>query len=217
MSWLLFLFASLFTFSNQEEWLPPGTIKVGNYLVDNTEATNLNWLEYLYYMEQEYDSLTYQNFLPDSKNTWYDLKENRKMPITYLSYEQVNEYCEWRSKVVSEKFGKKVVYRLPTPDEWSEIAKILFEKDKNQFKRLHKKNQKLLERNNENLVFFNIEESKDTPQYFFSNVSEMTAIEGIAMGANNIDLFDPLESFTRLVKYKKSGMYLGFRCIAEVN
>lgn len=39
-----------------------------------------------------------------------------------ISYEQATAYCEWRSKVVSKKLDKEIIYRLPTQAEWKEIA-----------------------------------------------------------------------------------------------
>ncbi len=40
-------------------------------------------------------------------------------PITGLTYEQVIGYCNWRTKIVGKN---KIIYRLPTPDEWKKIV-----------------------------------------------------------------------------------------------
>jgi len=65
MIYTLILFITL----SFQKTTPPATVKVGDYYVDKTEATNLHWLEYQYYLKQELDPSEYWKINPDSSNT----------------------------------------------------------------------------------------------------------------------------------------------------
>ncbi len=195
---------------------PPGTIKINDLYVDKTEILNIHWLEYMYYKEQELDSSEYYKILPDSSNFWFKEIEFRYHPLVLISYEQAVDYCKWRSKVVSEKFGINVTYRLPTAQEWQMIAEhLLSEKEKN----IYREHNKLVKKNKKLKGGFNLTDRKEIVNQvydFFGNVSEMTDVKGIAFGNNNSDLEDPKNSITKPIKYAKVSPYLGFRCVAEI-
>lgn len=198
-----------------QQLTPPGTIKVGGFYVDKTEILNIHWLEYQYYLKQELDESEYWKISPDSSNTWYDALDRRYEPIVLINHRQANDYCEWRSRVVSEKQGFNITYRLPTPEEWNLIAEaILNEKEDKILKSLSKLKKKLDKSKGE--YFLQSRESPRNHLYdLFSNVTEMTAIKGIAKGGNNYELLDP-KNLKTIIKYTQANPYLGFRCIAEI-
>jgi formylglycine-generating enzyme required for sulfatase activity len=205
-------FILLFSLNNN----PPGTIKVKNYYVDRTEIQNVHWLEYIYHRGKEMDSGEMQKILPDSANVWYSLEENRYQPIVLITYDQAVEYCVWRSKVVSEKLGKKITYRLPTVAEWRDIAEKIIKTDLKQVEKELQKAEELIKKDSGQYVLMGKEKPGSRIYNMFDNVTEMTLKKGIAIGANNQQLTDPKTNLTRLVKYNSPNSYLGFRCIAEM-
>ena len=106
-----------------QEFTPPGTVKVGELYVDKTEILIIHWLEYEWLTKQDKDSVQLQSLQPDSSMSWYRNSKSRFLPMTMITLKQAEGFCQWRSKVVSEKFRVKVKYRLPTPKEWTIIAK----------------------------------------------------------------------------------------------
>jgi hypothetical protein len=58
--------------------------------------------------------------------------------------------------------------------------------------------------------------SKNKIYNLFDNVSEMTQLKGVSMGANNYDLVEIEQNETRQITYTKPDSYVGFRCIAEM-
>jgi formylglycine-generating enzyme required for sulfatase activity len=195
---------------------PPGTIKVKNYYVDKTEILNLHWWEYVHYKKEELDSLELSAILPDSSNFWYRTMEYRFKPVVLITYEQAVNYCTWRSKIVSEKLGIKITYRLPTSTEWKEIAEELL---KNESKRIEKdllEARRIIGKDSVKYLLFDREKIKNRIYDIFDNVTEMTLEKGVAMGVNNDELVDLKTNLIREYKYNTSNAYLGFRCIAEI-
>jgi len=99
-------------------YTPPGTLKIdSNYFIDETEITNISWLEYLFWLKKFYgeNSYEFKNALPDS-TVWselhtsysdhdqYHLKHRayRDHPVVGISYNQAQEYSKWRSDRVME-------------------------------------------------------------------------------------------------------------------
>lgn len=203
----------LFSFQNFE-YAPIGTIKVGNYWVDKDEASNIHWLEYLYYKELELDSISLDRLKPDESNDWYKNIENRYKPITYLSYDQVTDYCKWRSEVVSKSSKQNITYRLMTPKEWIEIAKILVKEDEPGIRKLILKTQRKSSHRKYHLELYQNESTQVSN--FFTNVSEMTSTRGISMGGNNGNLIELEKQLSETQPYTKPAKYLGFRCIAII-
>ena len=195
---------------------PPGTIKVKDYYVDKTEILNIHWLEYLHHQRQTLDSTEMLEHLPDSANGWYAMPANRFKPIVFITYEQAINYCEWRSKIVSERIGKKVTYRLPTMAEWQDIATEILEADLKQQEKELKETKERIENKAGEYMLLDREKTKSRVYDLFDNVTEMTQDKGVAMGANNYELTDLKSNVTRWVKYDSPNAYLGFRCIAEI-
>lgn len=208
----LLIFVSLFS---QPEKPPYGTVNVNGIFIDQQETQNIHWLEYIYFMRPKLDAIQYKALLPDSINNWYDHPTKRLQPIVYLSYDQVLKYCEWRSKIVSDKMNRKVVYRLPTISEWRKVANSILTTD---YKLARKNLRKtLLNRQNQTNQFLtnSIYNSKGEVLNMFDNVSEMTDQNGIAVGANNSDLIDLEQNLIKTYGYDMPSFYIGFRCIAE--
>ncbi len=209
---------SIFTFLllfNLNQKHPPGTIKIKNYYVDKTEIQNIHWLEYVYYLQKDLDSAEIQRLFPSYENFWYIIPSYRYQPIVLISYEQAVAYCKWRSKVVSEKYGSAVTYRLPSTEEWQEIAQELINtKGKRIEKDLYEK-EKIIKQDSTGFLLFATKEPNSIHFNFFDNVSEMTIEKGIAVGSNNDNLTDANSNLTQLIEYNKPNAYLGFRCIAE--
>lgn len=195
---------------------PPGTIKIKNHFVDKTEIQNIHWLEYIYHKGQEMDSVQLQKILPDSSNFWYSIPDNRYKPIVLITYEQALDYCVWRSKVVSERIGRKVTYRLPTTTEWKDIAEEIFKTDLKQIEKELEETRKIIKKDSTQYTLIEREKPKSRIYNMFDNVTEMTFEKGIAMGSNNYELADPKVNLTRLIKYDSPNTYLGFRCVAEM-
>lgn len=209
---IILTFVLLFNLNNN----PPGTIKVKNYFVDKTEIQNIHWLEYIYHKGQTLDSIEIQKLLPDSTNFWYSIPENRFKPIVLITYEQALDYCQWRSQVVSEKIGKKVTYRLPTKIEWKDIVEELIKYDVKHIEEEIKEAKQKIKKDTTQYTLIDREKPKARVYDLFDNVTEMTFEKGIAVGSNNYDLTDPQTNMTRLIRYNAPNIYLGFRCIAEI-
>ena len=199
---------------------PPGTVKVDGLFIDQTEITNINWLEFLYWEAKDNDSLYILPLYPDSINNWYTLRENRYRPVVLITYEQAVKYCEWRTRIVNEnpdRHGqKKVLYRLPSEEEWKKAANyqvnLYFQYEKSYLSSVRDSVEKYP------AYYFVMEQKHDDSNRIynlFDNVSEMTNIKGVAMGTNNHTLPDINRSLTRPFTYDSPSRLLGFRCVAE--
>lgn len=144
-----FLLSLIFTFSNlsgvphllSQTPLPPNGVELSPGLfIDKSEITNINWLEYLYYLNKDSSSLHYQQALPDT-NVWLTSGDTirwkhylrysgyRQYPVVGISYQQAVNYCRWRSAVVNDRLKKENTgitfeyhFRLPSEKEWMEAA-----------------------------------------------------------------------------------------------
>jgi formylglycine-generating enzyme required for sulfatase activity len=195
---------------------PPGTIRIKDHFVDRTEVLNIHWMEYLHFKARELDSAGIQKLLPDRANLWYTLPENRFKPIVSITHDQALEYCAWRSKMMTEKLGRKVTYRLPTIGEWKDIAEEIVKTDLKQIEKELAETKKRMKKNAGQYAFTATKEPKSKVYHMFDNVSEMTLEKGTAMGSNNYDLTDPKTNLTRVIQYNAPATYLGFRCVAEI-
>ena len=118
----------------QIENTPPGTVKVGdNFFYDETEISNLFWLEYMFWTQKVFgaESQEFKSTLPDT-TVWLGkyscLNENVEMylrhpayrdyPIVGISQKQAECYSKWRSDRVFEYilFKYKMIKQYPTED-----------------------------------------------------------------------------------------------------
>jgi len=148
-------------------------------------------------------------------------------PITGLTYEQVNGFCEWRTKIEG---SNKLVFLLPTPEEWKYFAlKGLSEQERRNGFRDSLNNKNCPQYN------FNITCNCGNDDYegklngiamfspektgafdVFGNVSEMTSTKGVAKGGN-FELYAKQCHPDSIQHYDSPEIWLGFRCIAVKN
>jgi formylglycine-generating enzyme required for sulfatase activity len=120
--------------------LYPGVVWVSvDKLLDETEITNLNWMEFLYHMKRDSSRAVFYSMLPDiaqvPRQDYFENPFFRYYPVVGITYEQAEAYCLWRTHVVNEMLRshmaakgmippKKFVleFRLPTEKEWETYA-----------------------------------------------------------------------------------------------
>lgn len=125
--------------------LPPGIVKVDSLYIDQSEVTNVNWLEYLHNLKRDSTKEVYSSALPDS-SVWYQIYDSaiadplynsgyrfpglKYMPIVGITQSQASNYCQWRTLTVKNKIVndsiengiKSLTYRLPSESEWEYVA-----------------------------------------------------------------------------------------------
>jgi len=110
----------------------PRRVSVTSFYMDETEVSNINWREYVYWLETRYESHPQVAFeaLPDEK-VWYDeLSYNDPLVETYfkhpayddypvvgVTWEQTQGYCKWRTDRVNEFILIERGILNPTPDQ----------------------------------------------------------------------------------------------------
>jgi gliding motility-associated lipoprotein GldJ len=92
-------------------------VTVSSFYMDQTEVTNFQWLEYLYWISRAYGDypMVYKNALPDTlcwrsplafneKYVEYYLRHPayRDYPVVGVSWLQANDFCKWRTDRVNE-------------------------------------------------------------------------------------------------------------------
>jgi formylglycine-generating enzyme len=122
---LVFIEGGVFTMGNTQddvlfEWNnQPRKVTVSSFYLDQTEVRNLDYLEYLYWLNRVYGTDypgVYRKALPDTL-VWRDkLAYNeplveyyfrhpayRNYPVVGVSWTQANDYCAWRTDRVNEE------------------------------------------------------------------------------------------------------------------
>ena len=101
--------------------VPPGTVSFGERLfVDKLEVTNSDWLQYMFWVENEYGKgtkkymATVPTMIQNKANKNKSLHQQylkhpsyEKCPVVGISYQQALDYCKWRSDRVNELFYMK--------------------------------------------------------------------------------------------------------------
>ena len=96
----------------------PARVTVSSFYLDQTEVTNFQWLEYLYWVSRAYNEtypMVYKNALPDTLVWRSELGFNEKFvdyylrhpayrdyPVVGVSWLQANDFCKWRTDRVNE-------------------------------------------------------------------------------------------------------------------
>lgn len=93
-------------------------VTVASFYMDETEVSNVDWLEYLYWLNQNFpdDRELYYNALPDTLVWRNPLSYNepyvdnylrhpayQDYPVVGVTWEQANDYCVWRTDRVNEE------------------------------------------------------------------------------------------------------------------
>lgn len=113
----------------------PRRVTIRSFYIDQTEVSNLHYLEFLYWLKRVFyndQPLQYQEYyvrqLPDTlvwrdrlayneplTNLYLRYPAYRDYPVVGVTWLQANEYCKWRSDRVNEKLlFDKGVYKLDT-------------------------------------------------------------------------------------------------------
>ena len=103
----------------------PKRVTVSSFYMDECEVTNLDYREYLYWLNRVYGNdypEVYQKALPDTLVWRSKLSYNEPMvdyyfrhsswadyPVVGVSWLQANEYCSWRTDRVNEKILANVL------------------------------------------------------------------------------------------------------------
>ena len=102
-------------------------VTVASFYMDETEVSNVDWLEYLYWIRRNYanDAEYYYNALPDTLVWRQPLSYNepyvnnylrhpafQDYPVVGVTWEQANAYCEWRTDRVNEEILRSKGYLL---------------------------------------------------------------------------------------------------------
>ncbi len=93
-------------------------VTVSSFYMDQTEITNFQWMEYLYWISRAYNEtypMVYKNALPDTLVWRSKLGDNEKFvdyylrhpayrdyPVVGVSWLQANDFCKWRTDRVNE-------------------------------------------------------------------------------------------------------------------
>jgi len=233
---------------------PPGTVLLSKNLgIDAYETRNTDYREFLFYTKKTYgnNSEEYKKILPDT-NCWINSAIYTKpyvelylrhpayteYPIVGISYEQAQEYCKWRSKVVNDYNNiykakhpkdktapKKITYRLPTPEEWDNLliidslyekGKYVFPKDKNYSNKKAINDSLDKPYNHLTSPVFSYWPNKLGLYGLNANVSELTAKKGIAKG-RNWKYRKPDKYKNNTILYTKPESYIGFRCVVDID
>lgn len=157
------------------------------------------------------------------------------MPIVGITKEQALAYCEWKTEAFKAQlaemggkekaqFPKEFRFRLPTANEWARMRFLTQEKA------MMKKLKKLANANRNAFKFSKSKAMRDNEMVkdiyaemheklgfynLFNNVSEMTSIDGQAVGGSWYKA-NKNENFQEIFEYKGAEPWLGFRVVFEI-
>ncbi|MCR5193020.1 MAG: hypothetical protein K6D59_06920 [Bacteroidales bacterium] len=125
----------------QEKTPPPSMVKIAdNVYCDQAHITNVDWLEYLYWLEHVYgkESSEYRAALPEEQIIRQQLPDSiaqnyshhpayRTFPVLGISHPQARAYCEWRTDRIAEwmlvHLGREKFSSNQSPDNYFSIKK----------------------------------------------------------------------------------------------
>lgn len=114
----------------------PRRVTVASFYLDETEVSNTDWLEYLYWLERVFGETYPEVFraaLPDTTVWRRDLGFNepfvanylrhpayQNYPVVGISWKQAADYCVWRTDRVNEQILISAGYIKPNPNQFGE-------------------------------------------------------------------------------------------------
>jgi formylglycine-generating enzyme len=123
---LVFIEGGRFTMGSMEEDVMYSrdnlerTVTVNSFYMDETEISNLNWLEYLDAIQRDSSQEVYESALPDTTVWKNPMSFNdtyieqylrypgfRMYPVVGVSWIQANDYCKWRTAAVNNAMASK--------------------------------------------------------------------------------------------------------------
>jgi len=235
----------------------PNCVQIKDSLfIDKTEMANIHWLQYLvaikdtssfvYYQSQKQDTaIVYEECTSGDKDfNYHNYPGTRFDPVVGVSYEQVVNFCKWRSisateyinqmlamkkkipkekRKILENYTVEFEYRLPTKEEWElaagQIDTVI--KSKGRKKRIETQSLEYWKKQ------FSVDTCFNTHWIFmfkpnemglynmFGNVAEMVQEKEIAKGGHyRMNIKDIAVEKDYL--YDRPKNWLGFRCVAIV-
>ena len=135
---------------------PPGCMYIqNNIFMDESEVTNLEYQEFLFYVKRDSSYNYYKSQIPEfilsveyeknaseeerSMHQYFTNPAYRFFPVVGVSHNQAQQYCKWRSNVVTLTMNRKFnndskyaifKFRLPTEREWELVASSGFDVEK---------------------------------------------------------------------------------------
>lgn len=163
--------------------------------MDQTEVSNLHWIEFLHYVQQDSSQSFYERMLPDSTTyptSTYLVNSNfRQYPLIGVTYEQAMAYCIWKSRAVADRYQVNITYRLPSE---SELILTM-----SNFCRKQKAPAELSM----------VNDGKGKIKNVIGNISELTTEKGVVFGENYLS-----KSENEAIDASKGYAWIGFRCVA---
>lgn len=109
------------------------SVTIASFYMDETEITNINWLEYEHYIRIDSEEVYWQNNLPDTTVWSRDLAFNdpyvshyyrypgfRFFPVVGINWRQAVNYCAWRTEVVNLKLATDAGFFEESEDDGGE-------------------------------------------------------------------------------------------------
>lgn len=91
-------------------------VTVASFYMDETEVSNINWLEYEFYIKADSSEEYWKNNLPDTTvwardlafndpyvNYYYRYPGFRYFPVVGVNWRQAVNYCKWRTEIINTK------------------------------------------------------------------------------------------------------------------
>lgn len=248
---IIVLISSCTSLKSKKELTPPGTIWLkDNLYMDITEVTNVHYREFLWVIGEYFkDSVNAALNKLDTTvwdrevcygspyvNYYHKHPAYNFYPVVGVSYENALAFCKFRTEAVNARWNqlpvhpfpnKKVIYRLPTEQEWELAAMGGLNVDSFPFG--------FKDTLVDGRTIFNAKDRfytkcampgnlRDVETYIpnklglknmIGNVSEMTDKKGIAKGGNFTVALDSCKIKNRQY-YFNTEVWLGFRCVAEL-
>ena len=238
---ILFSFNLISIAQNEVKDIPVNTIPISYYkYLGKNEITNKDWKFFLDVVLQDSSATFFDQMTPDTalvskewglENTgeYFFGDKYKSFPVVCISWAQANEYCKWLTNTYNENQKnsynpnqfKKVVFRLPSKEEWQATTNI----EEQVFNFGNKPDSKYIhclefQTNKKHGLVKTTStlEKKETKNHTYNmngNVAEMIDVRGIAMGGSWKDEANKCTSFSRQNYYGPS-TWLGFRIFIEV-